>query len=72
VFGYVIEGEYEWAINDQPVKKLKAGDTFFEPTLSLHRGSRNPSDKTKTRLLALILMPRDGEWGRWRMGSGVN
>src|SRR5471030_2456505 len=35
VFGYILEGEYEWAINDQPVKKLKAGDTFYEPTMSL-------------------------------------
>src|SRR5262249_54604307 len=23
VFGYVLEGRYDWAINDQPVKKLK-------------------------------------------------
>src|ERR1700704_3270828 len=28
VFGYVLEGEYEWAINDQPSKKLKVGETF--------------------------------------------
>src|SRR4051794_5836771 len=26
-FGYVLEGEYEWAINDQPAKVLKAGET---------------------------------------------
>src|ERR1700682_1161276 len=32
VFGYIIEGEYEWAINDQAAKTLKAGDTFYEPT----------------------------------------
>ena len=24
-FGYVLEGEYEWAIGDQPAKVLKAG-----------------------------------------------
>lgn len=59
VFGYVLEGEYEWAINDQPVKKLKAGDTFYEPTRSLHRVSRNPSEKGKTRVLAVLLIPRD-------------
>jgi quercetin dioxygenase-like cupin family protein len=61
VFGYVLEGEYEWAINDQPVKKLKAGETFYEPTLSLHRVSRNPSDKTRTRVLAVLLLPRDAK-----------
>jgi quercetin dioxygenase-like cupin family protein len=58
VFGYVLEGEYEWAINDQPVKKLKTGDTFYEPTMSLHRVSRNPSDKSRTRVLAVLLHSR--------------
>ena len=27
VFGYILEGDYEWAIDDQPAKKLKAGAT---------------------------------------------
>ena len=31
VFGYVLEGEYEHAIDDEPVKTYKAGDTFYEP-----------------------------------------
>src|SRR5262245_26688952 len=31
VFGYVLEGEYEHALDDQPVKSYKAGDTFYEP-----------------------------------------
>lgn len=61
VFGYVLEGDYEWAINDQPVKALKAGDTFYEPTMCLHRVSRNPSDKSKTRLLAVMLHPPDAK-----------
>src|SRR4051794_27836904 len=29
VFGYVLEGEYEWAIDDQLAKILKVGDTFY-------------------------------------------
>jgi quercetin dioxygenase-like cupin family protein len=61
VFGYVLEGEYEWAINDQPVKKLQAGDTFYEPTMALHRVSRNPSDKARTRVLAVLLTPRNAK-----------
>src|SRR5687767_1299253 len=52
VFGYVLEGEYEWAINDLPVKKLKTGETFYEPTMSLHRVSKNPG-KAVTRILAI-------------------
>ena len=58
-FGYVLEGEYEWAIEDNPVQKLKTGDTFYEPTGCLHRVSKNPSDKSKTRLLAVVLHPAD-------------
>jgi quercetin dioxygenase-like cupin family protein len=60
VFGYVLEGEYEWAINDEAVKKLKVGDTFYEPTMSLHRVSRNPG-KTRTRILATLVVSRDAK-----------
>jgi quercetin dioxygenase-like cupin family protein len=58
VFGYVIEGEYEWAVNDRPAKVFKAGETFNEPTGALHRVSRNPG-KAKARVLAVVLHPRD-------------
>ena len=59
VFGYVLEGEYEHAINDEPIKSYKAGDTFYEPTGCVHRVAGNPSAKTRTRLLAVILHPRN-------------
>jgi quercetin dioxygenase-like cupin family protein len=59
VFGYVLEGEYEHAVNDEPIKTYKAGDTFYEPTGCVHRVAQNPSSKTRTRLLAVILHPRD-------------
>ena len=59
VFGYVLEGDYEWGLNDEPVKRLKAGDTVYEPAGSLHRVSRNPSANSRTRLLATVLHPRD-------------
>jgi quercetin dioxygenase-like cupin family protein len=59
VFGYVLEGEYEWAIDERPAKVLKAGETFYEPTGCLHRVSRNPSAKGTTRILAVVVHPRD-------------
>ena len=59
VFGYVLEGEYEWAIDDNKAQVLKAGDTFYEPTGCLHRVSKNPSDRNKTRVLAVVLHPAD-------------
>ena len=60
-FGYVLEGEYEWAIDDNKAKTLKAGDTFYEPTGCLHRVSKNPSKKGKTRILAVVLHPANVE-----------
>jgi quercetin dioxygenase-like cupin family protein len=59
VFGYVLEGEYEHAIDDQPARTLKVGDTFYEPTGCLHRVSKNPNAKTRTRVLAVVLHPQD-------------
>jgi quercetin dioxygenase-like cupin family protein len=61
VFGYVLEGEYEHALDDEPVKTYKAGETFYEPTGSLHRVAQNPSNTNKTRLLAVIVHPRDAK-----------
>jgi quercetin dioxygenase-like cupin family protein len=46
-------------LGDEPVKTLKAGETFYEPTGILHRVSRNPGTKGRTRVLAVILHPRE-------------
>lgn len=61
VFGYVLEGELAFAIGDEKVRTLKAGDTFYEPAMALHRVSRNPSDKATTRVLAVLVHPRDAK-----------
>lgn len=61
IFGYVLEGEYELGLGAEPAKTLKAGETFYEPTGILHRISRNPSAKTRTRVLAVLLHPRDAK-----------
>ena len=61
VFGYVLEGEYEHALDNDPVTTYKAGDTFYEPSGCVHRVTRNPSARAKTRLLAVIVYPRDTE-----------
>jgi quercetin dioxygenase-like cupin family protein len=58
-FGYVLEGEYEHAINDEPIKTYKAGETFYEPTGCVHRVAQNASNKTRARLIVTILHPRD-------------
>ena len=61
VIGYVLEGEYELGIDDQPSKVFKAGETFYEPTGCLHRVSKNPAAKGNTRVLAVVLHPRDAK-----------
>src|SRR5262245_50360679 len=55
VIGYVLEGEYELGIDNQPSKVFKAGETFYEPTGCLHRVSKNPAAKGNTRVLAVVL-----------------
>ena len=61
VFGYVLEGELEFKAGDAPARRPKAGDTFYEPAMVLHAVSRNPSSKVRTRVLAVILHPRDAK-----------
>ena len=60
-FVYVVEGEYELGIDDAPTKHFKAGETFYEPTGALHRVSKNPAAKGRTRLIAVVLHPRDAK-----------
>lgn len=59
VFGYVLEGELEFQAGDGPLRRLKAGKTFYEPARTLHAVSRNPSDRDRTRVLAVMIHPRD-------------
>ncbi len=61
IFGYVLEGELEFAVGEDKPRTLKAGDTFYEPAMALHAVSRNPSDKAKTRVLAILVHPSDAK-----------
>jgi quercetin dioxygenase-like cupin family protein len=54
-FGYVLEGTYEFAINGEPGRTLKAGDTFYEPPTAIHTTSRNPSTDTRTKILIFMV-----------------
>lgn len=61
VFGYVLEGTLETQVGDTPIRALKTGETFYEPTMALHAVSRNPSDKVRTRVLAVMLHPKEAK-----------
>jgi quercetin dioxygenase-like cupin family protein len=54
-FGYVVEGNYEFAINGQPARSLKAGDTFYEPPDAVHSTSRNPSTDKRAKILVFMV-----------------
>ncbi|BBO32548.1 cupin domain-containing protein [Lacipirellula parvula] len=58
---YVIEGTYELGIDDKPTEIFKAGESFYEPGGCLHRVSRNPSKTEQTKLVAIVLHPRDAK-----------
>ena len=52
-FGYVLEGTYEFKVNDEPMRLLKAGDVFYEPPNAVHAVSRNPSAIDKVKYLVI-------------------
>ena len=54
-FGYVIEGTYEFGINGEPSRTLKAGQTFYEPPTAVHSTSRNPSTDTRAKILVFMV-----------------
>jgi quercetin dioxygenase-like cupin family protein len=58
VTGYVEAGTLEFQLKDQPLKTLKAGDTFFEPPGSVHMVARNPDAKTTTVVIAFVINPK--------------
>jgi quercetin dioxygenase-like cupin family protein len=55
VFGYVIEGTYEFGLNNQPPRLLKAGDVFYEPPGALHSTSRNPSKDQNMKVVIFMV-----------------
>jgi hypothetical protein len=58
---YALEGEFEWPSTTSPRKCLRVGETFYEPTESLHRVTKNPVAKGKTRVLKFIRHLRDAK-----------
>jgi quercetin dioxygenase-like cupin family protein len=55
-FLYVLDGAVELSVDDEPVETYRAGDWFYEPPMSLHATTRNPSDATPARLVAFMIM----------------
>lgn len=56
VIGYVLEGTFEFQVNDGPLQTLHAGEAFYEPARALHQVSRNASKTEPARILAYMLI----------------
>ncbi len=59
VFGYVLSGEIESQVNDEPKRIYRAGDSFYETPGSRHPVSRNASTSAPAKLLAVFVVDTD-------------
>jgi quercetin dioxygenase-like cupin family protein len=57
VVGNVVSGEFEFQITNEPLRRLRAGEVFFEPPGVVHLVSRNPSPTTPARVIAFMEHP---------------
>jgi len=55
VFGYIVDGSYEWKIGDAPAKTFKPGEAFYEPPGVLHAVSRNASNDARAKLVVFMV-----------------
>jgi quercetin dioxygenase-like cupin family protein len=55
VFGYIVDGTYQWQIGDGAVKTFKPGEAFYEPPGVLHAVSRNASADARAKLLVFMV-----------------
>jgi len=59
IFGYVLSGEIESQVNDEPRRVYRAGESFYETPGSRHPVSRNASRTKPARLLAVFVVDSD-------------
>ena len=55
VFGFIVDGTYEWKIDDGAVKTFKPGQAFYEPPGVLHAVSRNASADARAKLVVFMV-----------------
>jgi hypothetical protein len=58
VLAYVLEGQMRFAINNEPVRSVPAGSTFFEPTGAIHTGGGSASADARARALVFMVVPK--------------
>lgn len=58
VLGYIVEGQYRFAIDHQPEQIVPAGSTFFEPSGAVHTTSGSAKADAPARVLAFMVVPK--------------
>jgi quercetin dioxygenase-like cupin family protein len=61
VLGYVIEGDYLFAINGETPRVVHAGEIFYEPPGATHTTSASAKPDQAVKLLAIVIGPQDEE-----------
>ena len=56
VFAYVLSGEIESQVNEEPKRVYRAGESWYETPGSIHRVSRNASVIAPAKLLAVFVV----------------
>ena len=59
VLGYVIEGDYLFAINNETPRVVRAGEIFYEPPGATHTTHASASPDQTVKLLAIVIGPLD-------------
>lgn len=59
IFGYVLSGEIESQVNDEPKRVYRAGESLYETPGSRHPVSRNASKTKPAKLLAVFVTDTD-------------
>ena len=55
IYAYVVSGDIESQVDDGPKRIYHAGESFFEEPGAVHRISRNASETTPAKLLAVFV-----------------
>jgi len=58
VFGYVLEGAFETALDQGDPVTYHAGDIWYEPPRATHRVARNPSRTEACRILVFLILAK--------------
>jgi quercetin dioxygenase-like cupin family protein len=59
IFGYVLSGDIESQVNDEPKRVYHAGESFYETPGARHAVSRNASRTEPAKLLAVFVVDSD-------------